>query len=110
MEVCAAYTGNRIETSMVVIEVELLSGYGVSPAQLEKLTNEESNEVPVKKFEIDHEKGNFVLYFDSMPKSNSCWTMELKQQMLVTELKPAIAKIYDYYTQEDTFSTEYNLE
>ena len=65
---------------------------------------------PVKKYEIDHEKGTAVLYFDAMPSSHNCWTIRLKREVKVEELKPAVVKIYDYYNQEDVVSVGYNLE
>ena len=38
LEICAAYTGGKpAGTDMVVVEIELLSGFGVAPATLEKL-------------------------------------------------------------------------
>jgi hypothetical protein len=50
-----------------------------------------------------------VLYFDSMPKKLACWKIELKREIKIEELKPAIVKIYDYYNTQDIFSTQYNL-
>ena len=59
---------------------------------------------------LSREKENkFVLYFDNMPKEQSCWKIEVKREIKVEELKPAIVKIYDYYNQQDVFSTQYNL-
>ena len=108
LKICAAYTGEREETGMVVIEVELLSGYTAYKVSLESLSNK--IDVPVKKFEYDADKGTIALYFDHMPKEKACWDLEVKQSTVIEELKPAIVKIYDYYKQEDKVSTDYNKE
>jgi alpha-2-macroglobulin len=50
-----------------------------------------------------------VLYFDNMSKKQTCWKVEVKQDIKIEDLKPAIVKIYDYYNQEDMFSTQYTL-
>ena len=107
LEICSSYTGEKKKTDMVVIEVELLSGFGADVQSLESLQNE--IEAPVKKFEYDSDKGNLALYFDEMPKEKSCWNIQTKREIKVEELKPALVKVYDYYNQEDVYSTEYNL-
>ncbi len=107
LSVCASYTGSKTKTDMAVVEVELLSGFAAVPASLEPLKNHVG--APVKKFEIDQEKGVVILYFDYIPKLSSCWQFRVKRTAKVDELKPAIVKVYDYYNQEDTYSTEYNL-
>eukprot|EP00095_Tigriopus_kingsejongensis_P009746 maker-scaffold1177_size57108-snap-gene-0.11 protein:Tk09746 transcript:maker-scaffold1177_size57108-snap-gene-0.11-mRNA-1 annotation:"alpha-2-macroglobiln splicing variant 1 precursor" len=107
LKVCAAYIGDKEKTDMVVIEIELLSGFAVYRESLEALTNE--IEAPIKRYDYDEEKGHVVLYFDTMPKNEACWIMELKQVTVIEELKPALVKIYDYYNQEDKVSVDYNL-
>lgn len=108
LEICSAYTGNKKHTDMVVIEVELLSGFGIDLQSLEDLQNEV--QAPVKKFEYDHDKGTLVLYFDEMPKDMTCWNIATKREMAIDELKPAMVKVYDYYNQEEAFATEYSLD
>ena len=108
MTLCASYTGDKKTTDMVVIEAELLSGFTPYELSLKALLNE-INDPVVKRYEIKEKENKIVLYFDNMSKKPTCWKIELKRAIKIEELKPAIVKIYDYYNQEDVFSTEYNL-
>merc|ERR1711902_376259 len=97
-------TGTK-ETDMVVIEIELLSGYTPYLKSLEKLfrlegreRNNDVNYAPVKKYE-----------YDEKLKQQNCYDIELKKVMEIKEIKPAIATIYDYYNPKNTFSTNYNI-
>jgi hypothetical protein len=90
---------------MVVIEVELISGYEPVKGSLETLkANSE-----VKKFEYDFRENSVALYYNNMPKVETCNSFTVVQKEEITELKPAIAKVYDYYNQEDIFYTEYKI-
>jgi len=115
LKICANYTGIK-KTDMVVIEIELLSGYTPYLKSLEKLfklkTSEYSNDVnyaPVKKYEYDEKERKIVLYYDEMLKQTNCYDIELKKVMDIKDIKPAIATIYDYYNTKNTFSTSYNI-
>ena len=105
LEVCAAYDGGKEKTDMVVIEIELLSGYEPVTSSLEMLKNIVN--APVKKFEYDEKDRKVALYFNEVPKTETCWKMEFKRETVVEKLKPAIVKIYDYYDPKETFSTQY---
>jgi len=108
LKLCASYTGDKEVTDMVVIEVELLSGFAPYTTSLEALLNEVNDPI-VKKYEVDEKENKFVLYFDGMTKKQSCWEIEVKQEIKIQDLKPAIVKIYDYYNTDDVFSTEYSI-
>jgi len=107
LKVCAAYDGGKDATDMVVIEIEMLSGYEPVTSSLEDLVNAKESSVPVKKFEFDEKEQTVALYFNAMTKENNCWEMEVKQVTKIEKLKPAIVKIYDYYDPKETFSTKY---
>ena len=107
LQLCASYVGAKDKTDMVVIELELLSGFAAKTNTLEALKNE--LEAPLKKYEYDDKEGRVVLYFDSMPKESLCLTLGVKETAKIGELKPALVKIYDYYDQDDVFETNYNL-
>ena len=51
MKLCASYIGTKKTTDMVVIEVELLSGFTPVQLSLETLLNE-IQDTPLKKYEI----------------------------------------------------------
>merc|ERR1712156_1290304 len=65
LEACATYTGGKEKTNMVVIEVELQSGFEPTPISLKEL-----------------------------PKEKTCYRFQIKEVIKVEDRKPAIAKIY----------------
>jgi hypothetical protein len=112
LTVCASYAENK-KTDMVVIEIELLSGYTPYIKSLEKLFrttySNDINYAPVKKYEYDEKEQKIILYYDEMLKETNCYYIELKKAMDIKEIKPAIATIYDYYNSKNTFSTSYTI-
>merc|ERR1719233_8880 len=105
LTICAAYTGEEEQTGMVLIEVEMVTGWeAVNPGSLK-------NEVDsgVQRVEQDDKENKVVLYFDSMPKKERCIDLELKQVMDVEDAKDALVTIYDYYDRSETASVLYNL-
>jgi len=49
-----------------------------------------------------------VLYFDNWQKQQKCVTLNLKQEFPVSEAKPAVVTIYDYYNTEDRATAAYS--
>jgi len=106
LTICSAYTGSEEETGMVLIEVELVTGWeAVSP---ENLINEVDS--GVQRVEQDDKENKVVLYFDSMSKEEKCIDMELKQVINIEGAKAAVVTIYDYYNREDSASVLYTLQ
>ncbi|KAJ6658288.1 hypothetical protein lerEdw1_020560 [Lerista edwardsae] len=83
----ASYTGERRTTNMVLIEVNLLSGF-IPVKRLE-------NKAHVRK--VEFEPGKVILYLDEVLRSTQNYSLSVQQEVEVTGLKPAIVKIYDYY-------------
>ena len=84
---------------MVVIEIELLSGFEPTPISLKELKNNKQ----IKKVEYDEKTSTVALYFNDMPKEEICHQFQVKEVTMVEDRKPAIAKIYDYYDQDGNF-------
>ena len=89
---------------MVVIEIELLSGFELTPKSLEQLENNKE----IKKVEYDEKTYILALYFNELKKEETCFMFEAKEVIIVEDRKPALAKIYDYYYQKDIVSIEYH--
>ena len=105
LTICAAYTGAEEQTGMVLIEIEMVTGWeAINP---ESLKNEVDS--GVQRVELDDKENKVVLYFDSMPKKEKCIDLELKQVMDVEDAKDALVTIYDYYNRAETASVLYNL-
>jgi len=105
LKICSAYTGSEEKTGMVLIEVELVTGWeAVSP---ESLINEVDS--GVQRVEQDDKENKVVLYFDSMSKEEKCIDMELKQVINIEAAKAALVTIYDYYNRQDSAAVLYTL-
>ena len=104
LKACASYTGTKEHTNMVVIEIELLSGFELTPESLKQLENNKE----IKKVEYDEKTCTVALYFNEMQKEETCFKFEEKEVIKVEDRKPALAKIYDYYYQKDIVSVEYS--
>ena len=102
---CASYTGTKDKTNMVVIEIELLSGFVPTKDALLSLKNTKA----IKKVEYDEKENNIALYFNDMSKSQFCYDFQVQEKNKVEDRQDALAKIYDYYDQNDAFSTKYNI-
>lgn len=107
LRLCSAYTGGKDATEMVVMELELLSGYVADEASLEALLNDAASAAPVKRYEYDEKEGRVALYFDAMPAERTCWQVQLQRRQRVEKLQPAVVQVYDYYNQEDITEVEY---
>uniref|UniRef100_A0A3Q3GEY7 Alpha-2-macroglobulin-like n=1 Tax=Labrus bergylta TaxID=56723 RepID=A0A3Q3GEY7_9LABR len=89
---CYRYTGKRETTNMVIVDIKMLSGFLKGEAQVER---------------IEHEDDHVVVYIKELSKDIPIqYDLELRQELPVSDLKPAVVKIYDYYQQSkpDTFS------
>lgn len=102
VRVCAAYTGSKRKTNMVVIEVELPSGYKPKEGVLDELKKD-----MVKLVEYNEKSNSVAMYFNEMPKTEICTDFQLEEVLQVSSRQPSIAKIYDYYNQTDMVSVEY---
>ncbi|NWY20614.1 A2ML1 protein, partial [Aphelocoma coerulescens] len=87
----ARYTGNRVSTNMVLIQVELLSGYSPVADSLEEL-----KKMPLVK-KVESKADQVVLYLEELTRQPQTYTFLVEQDMQVKDHKPANIKIYDYY-------------
>ncbi|XP_035168726.1 alpha-2-macroglobulin-like protein 1 [Oxyura jamaicensis] len=98
----ARYTGNRVSTNMVLIQVELLSGYSPVAYSLDEL-----KKMPLVK-KIESEADRVVLYLEELTRQPQAYTLLMQQDMQVKDHKPANIKVYDYYMPEETTVISYN--
>ena len=89
---------------MVVIEVELPSGFQPKEDSLDEMSKK-----LVKLVEYNDKTNSVAMYFDEMPKNRTCVNFQIEQILPVESTQPSIVKIYDYYDQTDVFSVEYTF-
>ena len=87
---------------MVVIEIELPSGYQPKQDTLNEMTQN-----LVKLVEYNEETNSVAMYFDEMPKNQICIAFQIENILPVESTQPSIAKIYDYYDQTDVSILKY---
>ncbi|KFV53492.1 Alpha-2-macroglobulin-like 1, partial [Gavia stellata] len=98
----ARYTGNRVSTNMVLIQVELLSGYSPVAGSLEEL-----KKMPLVK-KVESEADRVILYLEELTRQPHTYTLLVQQDMQVKDRKPANIKVYDYYMPEETTVMSYS--
>ncbi|NXQ09809.1 A2ML1 protein, partial [Peucedramus taeniatus] len=98
----ARYTGNRVSTNMVLIQVELLSGYSPVAGSLEEL-----KKMPLVK-KVESKADQVVLYLEELTRQPQTYTFLMEQDMQLKGHKPANIKIYDYYMPEETAVMNYS--
>ncbi|KFQ86537.1 Alpha-2-macroglobulin-like 1, partial [Phoenicopterus ruber ruber] len=98
----ARYTGNRVSTNMVLIQVELLSGYSPVAGSLEEL-----KKMPLVK-KVESEADQVILYLEELTRQPHTYTLLVQQDMQVKDRKPANIKVYDYYMPEETTVMSYS--
>ena len=104
-ETCAAVTRTRVNMGMVVVEVELLTGWrAVSP---ERLTNEV--EAVVQRVDMEEEDNMVILYFDEITRQETCVTLEVEQVTNIKNRKEASVTVYDYYNRDEMASILYKI-
>jgi len=103
LRVCAAYSGTREKTGMVLIEVEFVTGWEAeNPETLTDLKE-------VQRVETDREENKVVLYFNEMTSQETCVDLALRDVMTIEKPKEALVTVYDYYNREETASVLYNM-
>ncbi|KAM6959237.1 alpha-2-macroglobulin-like [Aplochiton taeniatus] len=94
------YNGRREETNMVIINVKLLSGFILDENALDLLNQHKK----VKRVDLDD--GYVNIYLDGLRKAESWnYILTISQEVVVSNLKPAVVKVYDYYQPKKSFLT-----
>ncbi|KAG6924828.1 alpha-2-macroglobulin like 1, partial [Chelydra serpentina] len=102
LHVQVSYVGDREISNMALIEVTMLSGFVPVKKSVKKL-----KKMPlVKKTEI--QLNQLTIYLEELGKSPLNFTISVKQEIEVQNLKPATVTVYDYYQPGDSAITEYN--
>ncbi|XP_064415025.1 alpha-2-macroglobulin-like [Latimeria chalumnae] len=96
------YTGKRSASNMAIIDIKMLSGFIPVKKSVKLL-----EKAPlVKKLEI--QATHVIIYLEELKVRPSTYILSVEQDFPVKNLKPAIAKIYDYYETDESAVTEYS--
>ncbi|XP_059494120.1 alpha-2-macroglobulin-like [Stegostoma tigrinum] len=95
------YTGDRPSSNMVIVEVELLSGFS---ADKESYKNS-MDSFKIRKAEL--QDGSLFLYLDPIEVNRLLqFSIDTIHQFNVENLQPAIVKVYDYYHGVSTWKKD----
>uniref|UniRef100_A0ABM5FQT1 Alpha-2-macroglobulin-like protein 1 isoform X1 n=2 Tax=Pogona vitticeps TaxID=103695 RepID=A0ABM5FQT1_9SAUR len=97
-----SYKGKRETSNMVLIEISMVSGF----IPVKKSVKELERETHVKKVEFDPDK--ISIYLDELDSGVQSYSFSVEQEFEVTDLKPAVVKVYDYYHPDEYEVVEYS--
>ncbi|XP_033078778.1 alpha-2-macroglobulin-like protein 1 isoform X1 [Trachypithecus francoisi] len=97
-----SYVGSRSSSNMVIVEVKMLSGFSPMEGTSQLLLQQPL----VKKVEFGTDILN--IYLDELSKNTQTYTFTISQSVLVTSLKPATIKVYDYYLPDEQATIQYS--
>ncbi|XP_063849335.1 alpha-2-macroglobulin-like [Scylla paramamosain] len=101
---CASYRLPDGASNMVVIEVDLISGYIPDKDDLKLLTKQDKN---IRRYEVDGSKINF--YINELTVKDTCVNFRVTRTVDVEDVKPGTVVVYDYYQEEFSISMRYTL-
>ncbi|XP_041491931.1 alpha-2-macroglobulin-like protein 1 [Microtus oregoni] len=102
LTVHTSYVGSRSSSNMAIVEVKMLSGFSPVEGTKQSLLQQPL----VKKVESD--KDTLNIYLEELSKRTQTYTLTISQSVLVTNLKPATVKVYDYYLLDEQAVTQYS--
>ncbi|XP_075072199.1 alpha-2-macroglobulin-like protein 1 [Mixophyes fleayi] len=97
-----SYLGDRTETNMILLEVEVPSGFLPSKTSVKKLAKNPA----VKRTELTPEK--VIIYLEKLTRETESLGFSIKQLTHVRNLQAANVKIFDYYDPDELAVAEYN--
>uniref|UniRef100_A0A3P8S0D9 Alpha-2-macroglobulin bait region domain-containing protein n=1 Tax=Amphiprion percula TaxID=161767 RepID=A0A3P8S0D9_AMPPE len=82
----------KSSTNMVILDIQVLSGFVPDSESLRKL------KVAKLVDRVEQKDGGVQVYIRELPQNTAIfYTLELREDIPVQNLKPAVVKIYDYY-------------
>ncbi|XP_071898928.1 alpha-2-macroglobulin-like protein 1 isoform X1 [Anas platyrhynchos] len=102
IHISVSYIGDRGTSNMVLVEVEMLSGF----IAMKRSVNALEKVLFVKKTEIKTDR--VTIYLEELDKTSLKLNISVEQDIEVRNLKPATVRVYDYYKPDDRTAREYN--
>ncbi|XP_076147509.1 alpha-2-macroglobulin-like [Alosa pseudoharengus] len=100
LHITVQYNGPLQSTNMAIIDVKILSGF---TADTEKLQGSRFVD------RVDRKDDHILVYLSEVPKDIPVHCeLTIRQDLPVTNLKPAGVKVYDYYQTSDQAEAEYS--
>ncbi|XP_036765797.2 alpha-2-macroglobulin [Manis pentadactyla] len=97
-----SYTGTRPASNMVIADVKMVSGFIPLKPTVKMLETAKH----VNRTEVSN--NHVLIYLDKVTSQTLSLSFKVLQDIAVTDLKPAIVKVYDYYETDEFAIAEYN--
>ncbi|NWW11896.1 A2ML1 protein, partial [Oreocharis arfaki] len=98
------YNGKKSTSSMVILEVSLLTGFALAAGSGMSVR---SHGHSVRRTEKT--QGGVAIYLDKLSHISDTYVLHLEQEIEVTNLKPGHVRVYDYYNPEEQALADYNV-
>ncbi|XP_069783449.1 complement C3-like isoform X2 [Narcine bancroftii] len=110
IKICARYLSDN-PSSMVILDISMLTGFSPDTNDLSQLKNEIENYI--SRFEMDKAlstRGSLIIYLDSVENDeDTCVAFKVHQYYRVGLIQPASVKIYEYYDTTKSCTKFYNV-
>lgn len=97
-----SYIGSRPASNMVIADVKMVSGF--IPLKPTVRTLERSEHVS----RVDISNNHVLIYLDKVTNQTVSLSFMVTQDVAVSELKPALVKVYDYYETAESAVAQYS--
>ncbi|XP_033969253.1 alpha-2-macroglobulin-like [Trematomus bernacchii] len=96
------FSGKENSTNMVILDIKALSGFVPDQESLKRLKG------ALLVDRVEQKEDHVLVYIRELPKDIPInHSLDLRQEIPVQNMKPAVVKIYDYYQPSDQAETEY---
>ncbi|XP_063152240.1 pregnancy zone protein-like [Candoia aspera] len=89
-----SYTGKRLVSNMVIINVKMISGFAPNKLSVKKLEKQDL----IKRTDIA--ASSVVLYLEKLTNVTQHLSFSVERSINIQNLKPAFVEVYDYYEDE----------
>ncbi|KAL3865695.1 hypothetical protein ACJMK2_043057 [Sinanodonta woodiana] len=104
IRICVRYALPNV-SNMAIVEVKMVTGWIPVKSTVKELVATDQ----IQKFEINPDNVDF--YFDEFDSRERCFAFEVEQSDIeVSNPKPALIKVYDYYEIKDSVMTLYEIK
>ncbi|KAF3847190.1 hypothetical protein F7725_020218, partial [Dissostichus mawsoni] len=96
------FSGKENSTNMVILDIKALSGFVPDQESLKRLKG------ALLVDRVEQKEDHVLVYIRELPKDIPInHSLDLRLEIPVQNMKPAVVKIYDYYQPSDQAETEY---
>ncbi|XP_042303671.1 ovostatin-like [Sceloporus undulatus] len=101
--ITASYTGKRNSSNMAIVDVKMLTGCVPDQSSLQKL---QDDKILMK---VETKENHVICYLEELFSKETRFSFTVVQDLVVSNLKPASVRVYDYYETDETGVAEYKF-